>query len=165
MKIKNLMCLFFLIISKISLTDCFYRAGSYYKINPDYLREIAWQESNFDPAKNKNKDGLFDLGVIQINSQTFNVIKNEYPTLTETDLINHPCLNIHISAMILSRNFVSYGKNWLAVGMYNAGMKNTNTLIKNRYHYARKIYQNYQKIKSGKMNENKIYGSLEEKKS
>ncbi|HGJ5884316.1 lytic transglycosylase domain-containing protein [Arsenophonus sp.] len=162
MKIKNLMWLFFLVISKLSLADCFDKAGSYYQIDPDYLRAIARQESNFNPhAKNKNKDGSFDLGVMQINSKTFNAIKKEYPILSVNDLINYPCLNIHIGAMILSRNFALYGKNWLAVGMYNAGMRNTNTSIKNRYHYARKIYQHYQKIKAEKMNENKIYGSLE----
>ncbi|WP_052044980.1 lytic transglycosylase domain-containing protein [Candidatus Arsenophonus nilaparvatae] len=121
MKIKNLMWLFFLFISKLSLADCFDKAGSYYQIDPDYLRAIARQESNFNPhAKNKNKDGSFDLGVMQINSKTFNAIKKEYPKLSENDLINHPCLNIHIGAMILSRNFALYGKNWLAVGMYNA---------------------------------------------
>ncbi|WP_395971473.1 lytic transglycosylase domain-containing protein (plasmid) [Candidatus Arsenophonus nilaparvatae] len=158
MKIKNLIWLFCLVISKISLADCFDKAGIYYQIDPDYLRAIARQESNFNAkAKNKNKDGSLDLGIMQINSKTFNAIKNEYPTLTESDLINYPCLNIHIGAMILSRNFALYGKNWLAVGMYNAGIKNTNTSIKNRYHYARKIHQHYQKIKSGKMNENTIY--------
>lgn len=152
MKIKNLMGLFFLVISKLSLADCFDRAGSYYQIDPDYLRAIARQESNFNPhAKNKNKDGSLDLGIMQINSKTFNAIKNEYPTLTESDLINHPCLNIHIGAMILSRNFALYGKNWLAVGMYNAGMRNTNTSIKNRFQYARKIYQYYNQIKDGEM--------------
>ncbi|PAV02437.1 hypothetical protein CBG25_10840 [Arsenophonus sp. ENCA] len=152
MKIKNLMWLFCLVISKLSLADCFDKAGSYYHIDPDYLRAIAWQESNFNPkAKNKNKDGSFDLGVMQINSKTFNAIKNEYPMLIENDLINHPCLNIHLGAMILTRNFASYGKNWLAVGMYNAGMKNTNTSIKNRYHYANKIYQYYNQIKDGEM--------------
>ncbi|HGJ5880912.1 MAG TPA: lytic transglycosylase domain-containing protein [Arsenophonus nasoniae] len=151
MKIKNLMLLFFLVVSKLSLADCFDKAGSYYQIDPNYLRAIAWQESNFNPkAKNKNKDGSFDLGVMQINSKTFNAIKKEYPTLSENDLINHPCLNIHIGAMILSRNFATYGKNWLAVGMYNAGMKNTHTSIKNRYHYAKKIHQHYQKIKTEK---------------
>ncbi len=152
------MWLFCLVISKLSLADCFDKAGSYYQIDPDYLRAIARQESNFNHhAKNKNKDGSFDLGVMQINSKTFNAIKKEYPTLTESDLINYPCLNIHIGAMILTRNFVLYGKNWLAVGMYNAGIKNTNTAIKNRFHYAKKIYQHYLKIKAEKINENKIY--------
>lgn len=108
-----------------------------------------------------NKDGSFDLGVMQINTKTFNAIKNEYPALSETDLINHPCLNIHIGAIILSHNCAIYGKHWLAVGLYNAGMKNTNTSIKNRYRYANKIYQHYQTIKAGKMNENKIYRALE----
>ncbi|WP_063653703.1 hypothetical protein [Candidatus Arsenophonus triatominarum] len=58
--------------------------------------------------------------------------------------------------MILSRNFAIYGKHWLAVGMYNAGMKNTNTSIKNCYHYARKIYQYYNQIKDRKINSKQI---------
>ncbi|PAV01953.1 hypothetical protein CBG25_09890 [Arsenophonus sp. ENCA] len=37
-------------------------------------------------AKNKNKDGSLDLGIMQINSKTFNAIKKEYPTLSENDL-------------------------------------------------------------------------------
>ncbi|HGJ5876624.1 MAG TPA: hypothetical protein ACHBX0_09865 [Arsenophonus sp.] len=45
--------------------------------------------------------------------------------------------------------------------MYNAGMSNINSTIKNRYLYAKKIYQHYHKIKAGRMNENKIYGALE----
>ncbi|PAV01871.1 hypothetical protein CBG25_14205 [Arsenophonus sp. ENCA] len=55
MKIKNLMWLFFLVISKISLADFFDRAGSYYQIDPDYLRVIARQESNFNPHAKKIK--------------------------------------------------------------------------------------------------------------
>ncbi|WP_063657518.1 lytic transglycosylase domain-containing protein [Candidatus Arsenophonus triatominarum] len=87
MKKKILMLLFCLVISKFSLADCFDKAGSYYQIAPDYLRAIAWQESNFNPhAKNKNKDGSLDLGVMQINTKTFNAIKHEYPSLTESNL-------------------------------------------------------------------------------
>ncbi|WP_181994971.1 transglycosylase SLT domain-containing protein [Arsenophonus endosymbiont of Bemisia tabaci] len=59
----------------------------------------------------KNKDGSFDLGVMEINRKTFNAIKKEYSKLSVNDLINHPCLNIHIGSMILSRNFALYGKN------------------------------------------------------
>lgn len=76
MKIKNLILLFFLVISKLAFADCFDKAGSYYHLDPDYLRAIAWQESNFNPnAKNKNKDCSLDLGIMQINTKTFKSIK------------------------------------------------------------------------------------------
>ncbi|HGJ5885073.1 lytic transglycosylase domain-containing protein [Arsenophonus nasoniae] len=157
MKIKKLMLLFFLVISKLAFADCFDKAGSYYHLDPDYLRAIAWQESNFNPkAKNKNKDGSLDLGIMQINTKTFKSIKKEYPALTENKLVNNPCLNIHIGAMILNRNFVRFGKNWQSVGMYNAGMQNNKTSIKNRYRYANLIYQKYKKLKSEKITEIKI---------
>ena len=38
------------IMSNYALADCFDRAGSYYSIDPDYLRAISWQESRFNNA-------------------------------------------------------------------------------------------------------------------
>ncbi|HGJ5876609.1 MAG TPA: transglycosylase SLT domain-containing protein [Arsenophonus sp.] len=53
------------------------KQGLYYQIDLDYLRAIAWQESNLNlKAKNKNKDCSLDLGIMQINIKTFKSIKN-----------------------------------------------------------------------------------------
>ncbi|WGL99919.1 lytic transglycosylase domain-containing protein (plasmid) [Arsenophonus sp. aPb] len=154
---KKIHFLFITLIAKTATADCFDSAGKYYQIDPDYLRAIAWQESKFNPnAKNKNKDGSFDLGIMQINTKTFKSIKKEYPTLTENNLLINPCLNIHLGAMILNRNFAAYGKHWLAIGMYNAGMRNANSTIENRYHYAQKVYNHYKKIKSGKIKKSSV---------
>lgn len=94
---------------------------------------------------------------MQINTNTLKTIQKEYPKLTQKNLLNNPCLNIHLGAMILNRNFAAYGKHWLAVGMYNAGMRNANSTIKNRYHYAQKIYHHYNQIKIGKISCKEIY--------
>ncbi|WGM03262.1 transglycosylase SLT domain-containing protein (plasmid) [Arsenophonus nasoniae] len=58
MKIKNLMWLLCLVISKLAFADCFDKAGSYYHLDPDYLRAIAWQESNFNPKTKIKMDPL-----------------------------------------------------------------------------------------------------------
>ena len=141
-----------LLFSCNAFSDCFESAGKYYGIDPDYLRAISWQESRFKAnAIGKNYDGSLDVGIMQINTKTLESIKREYPNLSKDRLINEPCLNIFVGAMLLKRNFNAYGKKWLSVGMYNAGMRNKDHIIQNRYNYASKISQHYQDLKSGKI--------------
>lgn len=137
-------------ISSLSLADCFDKAGNYYYIDPDYLRAIAYQESRFNKkAINRNSNKSIDYGIMQINSSTLNTLKNEYPQLNEEILLENACLNIFVGALILKRNFDKLGRNWLAVGAYNAGTKNRENTIQNRYKYANLIKQHYDNIKKG----------------
>lgn len=135
--------------------DCFNKAGKWYSIDPDYLRAIAWQESRYNPRAintQYGKDGSVrsnDFGIMQINSVTMRSLQKEYPGLDREKLMSDPCLNIHIGAMLLRRNFNQYGTNWLAVGMYNAGMKNIPVTIRNRYNYAMLIDGHYKNIRAG----------------
>ncbi|WP_215844999.1 lytic transglycosylase domain-containing protein [Candidatus Pantoea bituminis] len=137
--------------------DCFIKAGEWYSIDPDYLRAIAWQESRYNPAavntnrSKSGKPGSSDYGIMQINSVTMRGLQKEYPGLSKEKLLSDPCLNIYIGAMLLRRNFNQYGTTWLAVGMYNAGMKNIPVTIKTRYNYAMLIDGHYKAIKSGKI--------------
>ena len=137
--------------------DCFIKAGEWYSIDPDYLRAIAWQESRYNPAAvntNRTKDGKpgsSDYGLMQINSVTMRRLQKEYPGLSKEKLLSEPCLNIYIGAMLLRRNFNQYGTTWLAVGMYNAGMKNLPVTVTNRYNYAMLIDKHYKAIKAGKI--------------
>jgi len=137
------------------MADCFTRAGVWYQIDPDYLRAIAWQESRYNPgATNSNRDSngkitSTDYGVMQINSMTVNGFRREYPGLTTDKLLADPCLNIFVGAMVLRRNMNQYGASWLAVGMYNAGVKNRKETIANRYKYAKLIDSHYKNIKAG----------------
>lgn len=145
-------------ISSASVSaDCFIKAGEWYSIDSDYLRAIAWQESKYNPAAvninrtKEGKPGSSDYGIMQINSVTMRRLQKEYPGLNKEKLLSDPCLNIYIGAMLLRRNFNQYGTTWLAVGMYNAGMKNIPVSIKNRYDYAMIIDGHYKNIKSGKI--------------
>ncbi|MGK3125880.1 lytic transglycosylase domain-containing protein [Candidatus Pantoea formicae] len=145
------------IISTGVKADCFNKAGEWYSIDPDYLRAIAWQESRYNPAAvNTNitkdgKPGSSDYGIMQINTVTMRGLQKEYPGLSKEKLLSDPCLNIYIGAMLLRRNFNQYGTTWLAVGMYNAGMKNIPVTVKNRYNYAMLIDGHYKSIKAGKI--------------
>lgn len=132
------------IMSNFALADCFDRAGSYYSIDPDYLRAISWQESRFNNAaiNGKSAGGTTDYCMMQINSRTLSDLRKEYPSLNKDKLYSSPCLCIHVGAMLLRRNF---SLSLLVVGMYNAGMSNKQTSVQNRYNYAMLINDHYKK--------------------
>ncbi|NNH97773.1 lytic transglycosylase domain-containing protein [Pasteurella multocida] len=155
---KNFYLLSSLIFSMTALytsnanAQCFNEAGKTYKIDPDYLRAIAWQESRFKAnAININKDKSKDLGLMQINSNNFPMLRKVFPHLNEKNLLKYPCFNVYVGGYILRKNFDMYGTKWISVGMYNAGMKNKEQTIKNRYNYAKKINKHYNDIKSGRL--------------
>lgn len=95
---------------------CFDEAGKKYGISPQLLRAIAKTESGMRPhAMNRNPNGSYDVGVMQINSFWFPKLG-----LTADQLRADPCLNVMTGADILGRCIKSHGYAWEAVGCYNA---------------------------------------------
>lgn len=146
-----------LLLSLVSITlslnaKCFDEVGLFYKINPDYLRAIAYKESKYKyRAIGKNNDGSLDVGIMQINSNNFQWLKKSFPQISMKKLLNDPCFNIYVGGYILNENFKQYGRKWVAVGAYNAGGKNTPKRVKIRYQYALDVNHNYNAIKSGRL--------------
>lgn len=129
---------------------CFKEAGARYGIDPLLLYAIAKQESKFNPkaVNRNNKDGTYDVSLMQINSSHFDELARF--GITERDLLQNPCLATHVGAWILARNMQKYGNKttsgfWSAVGAYNAGTSNRNH--SKRMHYAWKIYNHMASIK------------------
>lgn len=114
------------------INQCFIEAGSMYDIHPNLLWAIAKAESNFNPhALNKNTNGSYDIGIMQINTQWIPVLKKH--GLKDERHLWHPCYNIHVGAWVLSQCISKYGYTWEAVGCYNAVSKSK------RVKYARRI--------------------------
>lgn len=129
--------------------DCFDLAGRDYKIDPDLLRAISWNESRFkQSALGKNSDNSIDVGLMQINSQHFSVLNGL--GITKEHLINDACMNIYTGAYILSQAFHKWGVSWQSVGAYNAGFRLSEKQAERRYLYAKKIEITYKAIKEGK---------------
>lgn len=141
-----------LLIPPYSHADCFTKVGKQYRLDPDYLRAIAWQESRFNPkAIGNNSDGSKDIGIMQINTSNIDWLRKKFPQISIKNLLANPCFNIHVGGYVLNENFKLYGRKWIAVGAYNAGGKNKPNTIRNRYNYARKINAHYNDIKQGKL--------------
>lgn len=101
------------------ITKCFVRAGEYYDIPPLVLWSVAYVESGFNyKAINRNKDGSYDIGIMQINSRWLPVLKKY--GIHVRDLYD-PCVNIFVGAWILKRCYVYYNDLGDALACYNTG--------------------------------------------
>lgn len=126
--------------SKVSLYDeCFDDASLKYNIPSNLLRSIARVESKMKPdAINFNKNGSFDVGIMQINSTWF-------PRLARVGIqrgeLLDGCKNIQVGAWILSQNVKRYGLTAEAIGRYNS----PNPYYKARY--VRLVLAEYNRTK------------------
>ncbi|MFC7518869.1 lytic transglycosylase domain-containing protein [Herbaspirillum sp. GCM10030257] len=117
-----------------SVFACWEEAAARYRVNPYLLYAIAKTESSLNPAAiNRNKNGSYDIGLMQINSSWFPTLRKY--GLEEKQLYD-PCTSIHVGAWILSQNMQRLGNSWNAVGAYNSSKPDL------RLKYALKIYKN-----------------------
>jgi len=113
---------------------CWEEAADRHRVNPYLLYAIAKTESNLNPlAINRNKNGSYDVGLMQINSVWFPTLLRH--GISEAQLYQ-PCVSIHVGAWILAQNMQRLGNSWNAVGAYNAA----NPVLRERY--AIKVYRN-----------------------
>ncbi|MRR08097.1 MAG: transglycosylase [Deltaproteobacteria bacterium] len=110
---------------------CFQEAGEDYGIAPEILFNIAKVESGFNPAVvNKNRNGTYDYGLMQINSSWAKTLGPErWKALTD------PCTSVRTGAWILSQCISRYGYTWQGIGCYNSRTPELNRK------YARKIFK------------------------
>lgn len=116
------------------IKQCFINAGEKYKIHPNLLWAIAKVESNFNySAINRNSNGTYDIGIMQINSSWIPVLKKY--GLRDESYLWEPCYNIYVGAWILAQCIQKYGYTWNAVGCYNA------VSLEKRVKYSKKVQQ------------------------
>jgi soluble lytic murein transglycosylase-like protein len=123
-----------LLIATTPALACWDEAAQRYGVNPAMLVAIARTESSMNPAAiNRNRDGSYDLGLMQINSRWF-------PLLSRYGIgeqqFHDPCTSIHVGAWILSQNMQRLGNSWDAVGAYNSSRP------VQRAAYAQRVYRN-----------------------
>ncbi|EJK1259031.1 transglycosylase SLT domain-containing protein [Salmonella enterica] len=136
--------------SALHAADCFDMAGRDYRIDPDLLRAISWNESNFrTQVKGYNPVSGYGSGLMQVDSQHFDELAR-YGIKPE-HLLSDPCLNIYTGAYYLAIAFKKWGVSWQSVGAYNAGFRKTEEQAEKRYVYAKKIEATYRAIKDSKV--------------
>ena len=122
-KIKTL---FFLLLSLNCVAENYFvEAGKKYGIDPQLLWAIAKTESQLNPnaLNQNNKNGSYDIGIMQINSIHLNKLWTKYG-ISEDDLYN-PRLNIHIGAKILKDCLNKHNNNLInGITCYNVRIEN-----------------------------------------
>ena len=122
------------------LPDCYIDYSEYYNVPPLLIESIAAIEGGKAGSKvGPNRNGTFDLGVMQINTVWLKELKKY--KITEYDLQWDECTNIAIGTYILSLRFHEFGNDWQkAIMAYNAGYK-----IENGFNYAYKVLTEWNK--------------------
>ncbi|BBQ92857.1 hypothetical protein WP3W18E06_P60500 (plasmid) [Raoultella ornithinolytica] len=137
---------FGIILSLIPLSsmaaDCFDMAGRDYKIDPDLLRAISWQESRFKiDAIGRNPVTGYGSGLMQIDSQHFNELSrygiNRIIFLAMLVLTSTP------EPIIWLRRLKSGAFRGMQSGHTMQASKKTPRQAARRYEYAKKIHYYY----------------------
>ena len=114
-----------------AMADCFHDASVRYGPPEKLLKAIARVESSNRPRIiNYNKDGSYDIGIMQVNSRW--LLKLGRWGLDKNSLLD-ACTNINVGAWILAQNIQRMGYNWGAIGAYNAASTSR------RYLYERRV--------------------------
>lgn len=109
------------------------------------LLAIAKTESGLNwRALNRNRDGSYDIGIMQINSR--HLPRLQQYGITQENLWN-PCVNVSVGAFILHEFVARHGLTWKAVAAYNTGSPDKKPTAARRY--AEKVHQHYTRIALG----------------
>ncbi|OZA30494.1 MAG: hypothetical protein B7X93_03105 [Hydrogenophilales bacterium 17-61-9] len=120
--------------------QCWADASARYDVPVDLLYAIARVETGNRSrlVSPRNKNGTYDIGLMQINSMHLPRLAKH--RISEQDLLDKPCLNLHVGASILAEAIARHGYNWVAIGAYNAGS------TEKRKTYARKVFAMHERI-------------------
>ncbi len=120
------------------LESCIERSARRYNISPLIIKAIIKVESNWNyRAVNRNRNGSYDVGLMQINSSWFSLLRRY--GIYESYLYN-PCVNIDVGAWILAQCIQRYGYTWKAVGCYHSPTE------ARKIWYAHRVYSEYKKM-------------------
>jgi len=122
MKVFTLIFLGFNLL--FSQNNFYTEAGKAYNIDPQLLWSIAYKETRLNPKliSKKNKNGTYDIGIMQINSVHLPRLKKQYG-INKEDLL-HPKVNIFVGAEILRLCIDKHGLNSKGITCYNGRIRN-----------------------------------------
>lgn len=118
-------CSFFFLLPILLVADSYYtQAGNHFGLDPQLLWAIAYKESRHTPhiISKPNKNGSYDIGIMQINSSHLPRLEKQYG-ISEEDLLN-PQINIFVGAEILKMCFDKHSDTQNSITCYNGRIKN-----------------------------------------
>ncbi|HDL7825961.1 TPA: lytic transglycosylase domain-containing protein [Yersinia enterocolitica] len=104
----------------IAQASCLSNAAIRWDVPEIILEAIILHESGGQPdARNSNKNGSHDYGLMQINTVNIDPLKSQ-GIIKNKQALMQPCTNIEAGAYLLSQKFKKHGYSWRAVGAYHS---------------------------------------------
>jgi len=120
--------------------ECINQAAVQYHVHATVIISIIKTENGRNGIAVKNKNGTYDLGVMQINSTWLLKLKNK--GITSEQIRFDPCVNVSVGAWILAQG-IANTDGWRGVGNYHSYTEKHNAPYREK---VRKTYAEYQSI-------------------
>ncbi|HIQ48054.1 MAG TPA: invasion protein IagB, partial [Aquifex aeolicus] len=118
---RKVIFIYLLLNISFGIDYCFKRAEKVYGVPYELLLAIALAESGLNPeALNKNRNGTYDIGIMQINTSNLSLLKR-VGIIKRDEELWIPCKNVEAGAYILKLCIKRHGLTWRAVDCYNKG--------------------------------------------
>ncbi len=119
-----------------SVPPCVIQSSVDYSIPARLILAVQKTEGGKIGVKNRNKNGTFDYGVMQINTVWINKLKRQFK-IDEEMVMNDYCFSIRVAAYILRYEInLENGNIWSGVGHYHSRTK------KLKDAYISRVYKN-----------------------
>lgn len=118
--------------------NCINKAAIIYHVPAVLIISVLKTENGHNGLSKLNKNGTYDLGPMQINSQWLPRL-NSYG-FTQYDIQYNPCINVSVGAWILATSIANKNQLWSGVGDYHSHTWNLNA------EYHTKVKGLYDKI-------------------
>lgn len=128
-----------LLAADVLHTDCFQQAAERYYLPIDLIYAIADVESGLNQqSKRANNNGSYDIGIMQINDQTWSRKLLKDYNISPGDLEVDVCTNVMVGSWILMRYIARYGLvNGIAA--YNVGPGGLRSKPSARHRYVKSV--------------------------
>lgn len=114
---------------------CIHQAAVTYQVPATLIISVLKTENGRVGMANKNHNGSYDYGPMQINSVWLPIIANY--GYTKFDIQFNACTNVKIGAWILNQKIDAETQLWKGIGDYNSHTPKFNQM------YVEKVYANY----------------------
>lgn len=119
---------------------CINQAAVQYHVDATMIISVIKTENGRNGLAVKNKNGTYDLGVMQINSSWLPRLQNNGITIDQVK--SDPCINVSVGAWILAQG-IANSDGWKGVGNYHSYTEKHNATYREK---VRKTYAQYVSI-------------------
>lgn len=99
---------------------CVKASSQYFRVPPSVIKAILEVEGGKVGTLSKNRNGSYDMGLMQINTVNLKWIKSRFPSVGWKELTYNPCVSIGVGTWILSEQIKGADSFWIGVGNYHS---------------------------------------------